>query len=78
MKCPNCEFLHTKVIDSRCVADNVVRKRRCDECGFVFHTEELEILDDAIRDKYWNEYYKMLYKDRSNKKKPKTKGGKKK
>ncbi len=42
MKCPACEHLDTKVVDSRMVEENeaVRRRRECSECGYRFTTYE--------------------------------------
>lgn len=51
MRCPNCQFEDTKVLDSRPVEeDSAIRRRReCEKCGFRFSTyEEIEILDLTI------------------------------
>ncbi len=53
MRCPNCQFEDTKVLDSRPVDDddaNAIRRRReCEKCNFRFSTyEEIEILDLTV------------------------------
>jgi transcriptional repressor NrdR len=51
MRCPHCNNMETKVLDSRPAEDGrVIRRRReCEKCGFRFSTyEELEILDLAV------------------------------
>ncbi|KKU48110.1 transcriptional regulator NrdR [Candidatus Uhrbacteria bacterium RIFCSPLOWO2_12_FULL_46_10] len=51
MKCPACNFLETKVIDSRLSAEGVAirRRRECLKCEFRFSTyEEVQILDLTI------------------------------
>lgn len=40
MKCPNCGFMETKVIDSRQTQDRIKRRRECSECGYRFTTFE--------------------------------------
>lgn len=41
MTCPMCGA-KTYVTDSRAECDVVYRQRRCDECGHVFYTVEVE------------------------------------
>ena len=51
MRCPNCQYEDTKVLDSRPVDDGsaIRRRRQCDKCEFRFSTyEEIEILDLSI------------------------------
>ena len=51
MRCPNCQYEDTKVLDSRPVDDgNAIRRRReCEKCDFRFSTyEEIEILDLSV------------------------------
>lgn len=51
MKCPACNYLDTKVVDSRASSDgaSIRRRRECLKCGFRFSTyEEIEILDLSI------------------------------
>jgi transcriptional repressor NrdR len=51
MRCPNCSFDDTKVLDSRPVEDgSAIRRRRCcEKCEFRFSTfEEIEILDLTV------------------------------
>src|SRR6185369_12607474 len=51
MRCPNCTFEDTKVLDSRPVDEGsaIRRRRQCDKCGFRFSTyEEIEILDLSV------------------------------
>lgn len=51
MKCPNCQFEDTKVLDSRPVDEGsaIRRRRECDKCEFRFSTyEEIEILDLTV------------------------------
>lgn len=51
MKCPVCNYIDTKVVDSRVATDSlsIRRRRECLKCGFRFSTnEEMEILDLAI------------------------------
>ncbi len=51
MRCPNCQFDDTKVLDSRPVDDGAAirRRRECDKCEFRFSTyEEIEILDLTV------------------------------
>ncbi|MBM7571957.1 transcriptional regulator NrdR [Aquibacillus albus] len=42
MRCPNCEYKSTKVLDSRPIEDgrSIRRRRECEECGFRFTTFE--------------------------------------
>ena len=42
MKCTNCEFIDSKVVDSRVTQDSssIRRRRECLECGFRFTTYE--------------------------------------
>jgi transcriptional repressor NrdR len=47
MRCPNCQYDDTKVLDSRPVdeGDAIRRRRECEKCEFRFSTyEEIEIL----------------------------------
>src|SRR4051812_29764344 len=47
MRCPNCQNVDTKVLDSRPVDDGAAirRRRACEKCEFRFSTyEEIEIL----------------------------------
>jgi transcriptional repressor NrdR len=51
MKCLNCHFPDTKVVDSRLTMDGyaIRRRRECLKCGFRFSTlEEVEIFDLTI------------------------------
>jgi transcriptional repressor NrdR len=51
MRCPNCQFEDTKVLDSRPVDDGsaIRRRRECEKCDFRFSTyEEIEILDLTV------------------------------
>lgn len=51
MKCPSCHNEDTKVIDSRCLEENITirRRRECEKCGFRFSTvEEVEILNLTV------------------------------
>ncbi len=51
MRCPNCNYEDTKVLDSRPVDEGsaIRRRRQCDKCEFRFSTyEEIEILDLAV------------------------------
>ena len=51
MKCPICNFVDTKVIDSRIANDglSIRRRRQCLKCDFRFSTyEEMEILDLVV------------------------------
>lgn len=49
MKCPKCES-KTKVMDSRLIEFNRVRRRRrCKECGYRFSTLEVNI-EDVIKE----------------------------
>ena len=41
MFCPKCNA-KTKVIDSRICEEEVFRRRKCNECGYIFYTEEFE------------------------------------
>ncbi len=42
MKCPNCQFKNTKVLDSRPIeeAQSIRRRRECESCSFRFTTFE--------------------------------------
>lgn len=40
MKCPNCGYMETKVIDSRQTQDRIKRRRECSKCGYRFTTFE--------------------------------------
>lgn len=51
MRCPNCQYEDTKVLDSRPVDEGsaIRRRRQCDKCEFRFSTyEEIEILDLTV------------------------------
>lgn len=51
MRCPNCQYEDTKVLDSRPVDEgSAIRHRReCEKCEFRFSTyEEIEILDLSV------------------------------
>lgn len=51
MRCPACQFEHTKVVDSRLSdQDNTIRRRReCEKCEFRFSTrEETELLNVTV------------------------------
>ena len=55
MKCVNCGFEDTKVLDSRPINDGMAirRRRECIKCQARFSThEEMEILDPAQRHAY--------------------------
>lgn len=55
MTCPNCNGKN-KVIDSRSDEDTVYRKRKCDDCGHIFYTEEQMVLaTDGFRNA-WRAY----------------------
>lgn len=57
MICKKCGSSNIKVIDSRSTFSNVVRKRKCLDCGFIFRTKEIMI----DRDDY-NELYALAMK----------------
>ncbi|MFG6119048.1 MULTISPECIES: transcriptional regulator NrdR [Thalassobacillus] len=42
MRCPNCQFKNTKVLDSRPIEEGraIRRRRECEQCGFRFTTFE--------------------------------------
>lgn len=51
MKCPACNYLDTKVTDSRVATEGLAirRRRECVSCGFRFSTyEEVEILNLSV------------------------------
>src|SRR3989344_688531 len=51
MRCPNCQYEDTKVLDTRPVDDGsaIRRRRECEKCEFRFSTyEEIEILDLTV------------------------------
>src|SRR4029077_5255271 len=51
MRCPNCQYDDTKVLDSRPVDEGTAirRRRECEKCDFRFSTyEEIEILDLTV------------------------------
>lgn len=51
MHCPYCNYVDTKVADSRVATDglSIRRRRECTKCGFRFSTvEESEILDLTV------------------------------
>ena len=41
MTCPVCGK-RASVVDVRNYVDHVIRKRKCDECGYIFYTTEIE------------------------------------
>ena len=45
MKCPNCNSLKSRVLDTRLKPklNYIYRRRVCEECSFVFTTRELHI-----------------------------------
>ncbi len=47
MLCPKCGGKN-KVINSRCNEEVVCRKRKCDDCGHIFFTEEYEALSSGL------------------------------
>ena len=47
MKCPNCGYTGTKVIDSRPRSEYIYRRRECPNCGQRFNTDE-RIKRDAV------------------------------
>lgn len=54
MRCPNCQYEDTKVLDSRPVDEGsaIRRRRQCEKCEFRFSTyEEIEILDLTVQKK---------------------------
>lgn len=58
MTCPVCGG-KTTVADSRSECDEVMRKRRCTQpdCGYIFHTVELEkdLLERLVKEnEQWN------------------------
>lgn len=40
MKCPNCGYAETKVLDSRPMENSIRRRRTCGNCGYRFTTFE--------------------------------------
>ena len=51
MRCPNCNYEDTKVLDSRPIDEGstIRRRRQCEKCEFRFSThEEIEILDLTV------------------------------
>ncbi len=52
MMCPKCESYRTKVIDSRAIEENIFRKRKCSDCGYVYYTEEIHIDDNSVVNEY--------------------------
>ena len=42
MKCPHCQSLQHRVIDSRPRKDHIRRRRECLDCGHRWTTRELE------------------------------------
>lgn len=66
MMCPNCDSYNTKVMDSRPIELNVFRKRKCLECGNIFHTEELTIDDDSVVREYMSAIKANYRKGKTN------------
>lgn len=48
MECPKCGA-KMQVLDSAGYKKHVYRRRRCKECGYAMHTEELRIKDSIGR-----------------------------
>lgn len=40
MRCPECDFDDTRVVDSRTSGDGIRRRRECTSCGLRFSTQE--------------------------------------
>lgn len=40
MRCPECDFDDTRVVDSRTSGDGIRRRRECASCGLRFSTQE--------------------------------------
>ena len=77
MRCPNCKYENSKVVDSRHADDLVAirRRRECESCGFRFTTFERVELTPLIvkkdgarqtfnRDKILNGLVRSCEKDR--------------
>ena len=42
MRCPNCSTLNSfGTLDTRATENDVIRRRKCKKCGYVFWTQEL-------------------------------------
>ena len=54
--CPKCNG-RTHVVDSRIVDDVVARKRKCNGCGNIFYTEEIEVLNNDTLKEYRKRRY---------------------
>lgn len=63
MKCPNCNNDKTLVTNTAGLDHIVWRSRKCDACGFVFSTSEVQ--DEPIG--YTVGELKYMVRDRSNK-----------
>lgn len=55
MTCPICGGSNT-VIGSKQECDAIHRRRRCDECGHIFYTEEYEARTSENYDRLMREY----------------------
>ena len=68
MKCPDCGG-DVKVMDSVFNTDQneVLRKRKCKDCGHVFYTIEFEIEYDTNTKETWNRYCRWSRSNRTTK-----------
>lgn len=53
MNCPVCGT-RTKVVKTVDVGERILRKRKCDCCGYKFLTEEGDCTNDAVARKEFN------------------------
>lgn len=63
MKCPNCNGLSNKVIDSRLTQENSAlrRRRECEECGGRFSTYELIAKSDNDSTNIYTDFFKVVF-----------------
>lgn len=57
MKCPRCGG-RIKVIETADItsSNEIYRKRKCDECAYIFYTAEFEVEHDKKFIKEWSKY----------------------
>jgi len=60
MNCPYCDCDKTKVVDVKRGPDEIVRRRKCTNCGKSFHTLESDIPDELGNKLLWR-YAKQYY-----------------
>lgn len=68
MKCPDCGG-DVRVIDSVFNHDQneILRKRKCHDCGHVFYTIEFEVEYDTNMKETWNRYCRWYRSNRTAK-----------